>query len=299
MATRLNEFIRNLKGVLQEKQLLGAPIDSLFIGATGGMREKITQGQMGEAEVAIIRSGFQQSFSEAVHLIQFEVLTGAQEATWEHTAAQVIWGSSAKTMFPNAAPGVTIGLFSGGGKSMQLGRQGSAISFPFSTFPAELEERQGAAPDAWLDPPKWARFAGELLAKVQAAAAEHEKFKGCFVGTAMNHRAARYAEIAERPITAAAAAQVLRAALLQYRSQKGELHERMMATSSPGSNYPLARITAMHSYRLATVLELMFAPDAQFYFVANGADESGGQIDCEWTVGAFAEVSGTATTSHQ
>ena len=44
-----------------------------------------------------------------------------------------------------------IGLFSGGGKSMQLGRRGEAQSFPFSTFPAYLEERQGAAADAWLE----------------------------------------------------------------------------------------------------------------------------------------------------
>ncbi|CAE8614851.1 unnamed protein product [Polarella glacialis] len=173
---------------------------------------------------------------------------------------------------------------------MQLGRRGSALSFPFSTFPAELEERQGAAPDAWLDPSKWDRFAQDLLAKVKGAAAEHELFDGCFVGTAMNHRAARYTEIAEQPITAATAAAALRAALVQFRSQEGELYERMMASSTPGSPYPLARITAMHTYRLATVLEEMFAPEAQFFFAKNGVDISGNEIDCEWTVGAFAEL---------
>jgi hypothetical protein len=262
------------------------------------MREKMAQGEMGAAEVATIRSGFARSFS-ADTMVTFDVLTGAQEATWEHMAAQVLWGGSATAMFPDAAAGSaaagvpTIGLFSGGGKSMQLGRQGSAISFPFSTFPLELEERQGAAPDAWLDPVKWDRFANELSAKVQKTAAEHDQFDGCFVGTAMNHRAAKYSEIAELPITAAAAAQALRAALAQYRSQEGELHDRMMATANhPG--YPLARITAMHTFRLATVLELMFAPDAQFYFAAHGVDASGGKIDCECTVGAFADAAAAA-----
>lgn len=94
-------------------------------------------------------------------LVKFAVLEGAQEATWEYDAAQLIWGADASKMFPAAAAfGDTapeIGLFSGGGKSMQLGRRGAALSFPFSTFPAELEERKGAAPDAWLDPVKWDR----------------------------------------------------------------------------------------------------------------------------------------------
>jgi len=63
----------------------------------------------------------------------------------EHDAAQIIWGGdSAKTIFPAAGANPEVGLFSGGGKSMQIGRKGSALSFPFSTFPKELEERQGA-----------------------------------------------------------------------------------------------------------------------------------------------------------
>lgn len=96
----------------------------------------------------------------AQRVVKFAVLTGEQEATWEFEAAQLIWGSKALAMFPAAAESAPeVGLFSGGGKSMQLGRRGSALSFPFSTFPAELEERQGAAPDAWLDPAKWDRFA--------------------------------------------------------------------------------------------------------------------------------------------
>ena len=64
----------------------------------------------------------------------------------------------------------------------------------------------------------------------------------------------------------------------------------MMATAKPGSPYPLARITAMHTFRLLTVLKIMFAPEAQFYFARNGHDDLGNAIDCEWTVGAFAEL---------
>lgn len=292
LTARLDEFIENLKGVLEDNRDVGS-IDSLFVGATGGMREKIAQGQIGEAEVAIIRSGFERSFG-SLRVVKFDVLTGEQEATWEYAAAQEIWSGAATVMFPDSetceSHVPSIGLFSGGGKSMQLGLFDRAISFPFSTFPAELEERQGAAPDAWLDPIKWDRFANALETKVNAEAAEHGQFDGCFVGTAMNHRAALYTEIAERPITAAAAAKALRGALAQFRSQDGEIYERMM-TSKKYPNYPLARITAMHTFRLATVLELMFAPDAMFFFAANGVDRSGAPIHCEWTVGAFAEHS--------
>jgi hypothetical protein len=182
----------------------------------------------------------------------------------------------------------TIGLFSGGGKSMQLGSaEFGLLSFPFSTFPAELEERQGAAPDAWLDDAKWGRFEGELRAKVENEAARRDRFDGCFVATTMNHRAAFYAGIAEQPLTAATAVVALKAMLPQLRSQSGELYEEMMTHHTPGSTYPLARITAMHTYRLATVLDSMFAPGAQLFFARDGIDAAGTPIDCEWTVGAF------------
>jgi hypothetical protein len=154
-----------------------------------------------------------------------------------------------------------------------------------------LEERQGASSDAWLDPAKWARFADGLRAKIEKEAAQQPApFDGCFVGTAMNHRAAMFTEIAERPITAAAAVTALRAGLAQFRARSGELYERMMAHpwNTPGSSYPLARITAMHAFRLAAVLELMFAPGARLYFARNGSGANGRPMDCEWTVGAFA-----------
>ena len=183
-----------------------------------------------------------------------------------------------------------IGLFSGGGKSMQLAQRSSAMSFPFSTFPKELEERSGAAPEAWLDTEKWATyFADPLVAKVTEAAAVHPKFTGCFVGTAMNHRAAMFSEISEKPITAAAAVEVLRASLPQFIQREGELYDKMFATHKPGSSYPLERITAMHTFRLMTVLEQMFDPSAKLFFARNGQDSAGNQLDAEWTVGAFAE----------
>lgn len=128
--------------------------------------------------------------------------------------------------------------------------------------------------------------------KVQEAAAglPDGRFTGCFVGTAMNHRAAKHSGFAGVPITAAAAVAALRASLPQFRSLQGEVYERMMGDAKPGSSYPLARITAMHTFRLATVLEAMFAPESQFFFARNGLDAAGSEIDCEWTVGAFAQL---------
>ena len=99
---------------------------------------------------------------------------------------------------------------------MQLARRGSALSFPFSTFPKEFEEREGASADAWLDPVLWAGFEAALVARILEASCLHTKFAGHFVGTAMNHRAAMFAGIAEQPIGAAAAVHALRLALPQY-----------------------------------------------------------------------------------
>ena len=67
-----------------------------------------------------------------------------------------------------------------------------------------------------------------------------------------------YSGISERPITAGAAVAVLRASLPQFIGRKGELYDKMMATHKWGSSYPLERITAMHTFRLMTVLEAMF-----------------------------------------
>jgi hypothetical protein len=105
----------------------------------------------------------------------------------------------------------------------------------------------------------------------------------------MNHRAAKYTEIDERPIRAGDAVKALRESLPLFKARTGPLYDKMMATRSPGSTYPMARITAMHTLRLLTVLENMFHPDAQMYFSKNGRDVDGNEIECEWTVGAMVE----------
>lgn len=99
LEARLEEFIANLNRVLKDEDISG--LSSLFVGATGGMRECIAEGKVGEAEIGIIRCGFETAFaSEQMSVVKFEVLTGDQEATWEHDAAQIIWGGdAAKTMF--------------------------------------------------------------------------------------------------------------------------------------------------------------------------------------------------------
>jgi hypothetical protein len=284
LAERIAEFIDCLEEVLE----FSTRVDMLYIGATGGVRASIEEGSLSSEDVACIRRAFTDAYAARVCVVKFVVVSGGQEATWEYDAAQVIWGGKAAAMFPQGG-GPHIGLFSGGGKSMQLGRTGSALSFPFSMFPKELEERQGADPDAWLDPTKWGRFEDTMVSAVVKEAALRPKFSGRYVGTAMNHRAARFTEISEQPISAAAAVRALRLSLPQFTQREGELYERMMSTAKPGSIYPLARIVAMHTFRLATVLELMFEPAAQLYFARDGADAVGNTIDCEWTVGAFME----------
>jgi len=320
------EFIDQLSQVLSRQHSAdGVTPDILFVGATGGVRAALKDGKINESRLDAFRAALVRAFEGQMRVVKFEVVTGVQEAEWELEAAQAIWGQKASEMFPTTAalqgvvvpttalgpveqaaadsmsrapthadlPSLAIapqsmGLFSGGGQSMQLGRSGSApLSFPFSTFPPEMEERQGASPDAWLDDDIWGRWAERLAATVQQEATRHERFDGCYVGTAMNHRAAMFCEIAEVPLTAGAAAAALRAALPQFRGREGALYERMMATKLGGPNYPLARITAMHTYRLATVLEHMFAPEAKLFFARNGVDAAGQPIDCEWTVGAF------------
>ena len=330
------EFIEQLDALLSlQHDADGFTPDILYVGATGGVRSSLDKGTITEAQLEAFRTALASAFDGRMRVVKFEVLTGAQEAAWELDAAQAIWGGKASSMFPEdrmvrkgavvptrafdssdnisraptmhanladldgAMPSMgSIGLFSGGGQSMQLARAGSApLSFPFSTFPPSMEERQGAPADAWLDDAIWNHFADGLRATIAQEATRHARFDGCFVGTAMNHRAALFTEIAETPITAAAAVTALRASLCEFRRRDGLLYERMMATKMGGPTYPLARITAMHTYRLATVLELMFEPHAKLFFARNGADANGEQIDCEWTVGAFvAEACAIAQT---
>ncbi|GMH61298.1 hypothetical protein TL16_g03225 [Triparma laevis f. inornata] len=283
---RLDEFMDSLEFSLKEMEIPSR--DILFVGATGGVRAAMEEDRLSNDDVAAINEAFVSRFSSYFKIVRFEVLSGSKEAVWEHAAAQTIWGGQSSTMFPQSSAGSDdIGLFSGGGKSMQLGRKESCLSFPFSTFPKELEERQGAHPDAWLDPEKWDRFENALTEKIKTEATLHAPFVGKFVGTAMNHRAAKYSEISETPISAGDAVKTLKINLPLFRQKRGELYEKMMATRSPGSTYPMARIVAMHTLRLLLVLETMFSPEASLFFAKHGFDEDGKEIECEWTVGAM------------
>lgn len=304
------EFISKLKEALAGQEELLRP-SILYVGATGGVRAAFESGKINEATVEAFRLALLTAFQE-VPVVRFEVLPGKQEAALELSAAQIIWGAKSAAIFPSSqsqplkslssasAPAASrpIGLFSGGGQSMQLGRVGQdPLSFPFSTFTAELEERDGAAADAWQDPVKWGRFTQSLTDKVAAEAARQEPFEGCYVGTSMNHRAALYCGLAETPLSAARAVEQLQAALPQLMEQKGPLYDKMMSTPHAPS-YPLCRISAMHTFRLATVLRLMFAPQAQLYFAAKGAVAEGAEgempMDCEWTLGAFVREAAAA-----
>lgn len=305
------EFIEKLKHVLARQYVVDSILpEILYVGATGGVRKAIESGRIESIQVEAFRGALSAAFSgdSGMRVVKFEVLTGSQEASWELDAAQTIWGRSFSKLFPvntNAADAPqmkslssaaviertnrSIGLFSGGGQSMQLGRIGfDPLSFPFATFNLEFEEREGAASDAWTVPAKWRRFEQNMTAKIVAEAAKHNALDGCFVCTAMNHRASMYSEFEEIPISVEAAVKKLNAALPQFLERSGPLYEKMMATGTPGSPYPLARITAMHTYRLATVLQHMFSPTAQLYFARNGIDSvTGESIECEWTLGAF------------
>ena len=330
-----------------ERAASGFAPDLLYVGATGGVREAVETGQITPEQVVAFRSALVRAFGGGVatHRVQFEVLSGEQEATWELEAAQIIWGGSSNSCFPSPssaaadseanqksesesdaagtstptpATTTTIGLFSGGGQSVQLGRPGFApLSWPFSTMRDELEEKKGALADAWLDPDKWDRFEASLSSLVKRAAEQQPGlFAGCFVCTAMNHRAALYSEFAERPIRAAEAVAILRASLPQFRNGVGPLLDERTAYgdahakaelrrvggaaaaaaagSGGGAGYPLERITAMHTFRLCTILEQLSEADAQLFFAKCGEDAGGGKLECEWTLGAFVEEAAKA-----
>jgi hypothetical protein len=54
LASRLDEFVRSLRDVIEEQRGDGPPWGSLYVGATGGVREKVAQGLLGEPEIAVI-----------------------------------------------------------------------------------------------------------------------------------------------------------------------------------------------------------------------------------------------------
>ena len=294
------EFIDQLRGILDSLHESGFQPTLLYVGATGGLRQAIEKDIISSADVQAFRSALESAFSDyhAIREVKLVVLDGTQEATFETDAAQIIWGLHSASMFPLPNQGKqagaserSIGIFSGGGQSMQLGRVGEKpLSFNFSTFYEEFEEKQGAHPDAWLDSAVWGRFEDGLHARIkEEAKRQGSLFTGDFVCTAMNHRAAMYCQFAEKPIRCDEAIKLLKSALPQFRDRKGQLFSDMMASATGGSarsSYPLARITASHTFRLCATLEHLFSPDAQLFFARNGT-ASGDPIECEWTLGAF------------
>ena len=283
-------FIHQLNQALST--LIDFHPDVLFVGATGGVRKAIQNNDITQAQVEAFVDQLTAAFSATVNVVQFQVLDGTTEARYELKAAQLIWGGANAPL-----TGTSIGLFSGGGQSMQLGRLNEEpLSFPFSTMVAEFEERSGASPDSWLDPVAWKKFEDDLIANVAIEQTKRKKFEGCYVGTAMNHRAAAYSGISETPMQAREVVATLRATLPQFRNKSGPLYDTMMASRKGGAahhNYPLARIAALHTLRLAITLDMLFSPEAEFFFAKNGLDPAGNAIDCEWTLGAFLEVVGS------
>jgi hypothetical protein len=284
-------------GEATEKGTIPAPA-IIYVGATGGLREGLDKGTIQESSLIEFRSALLGGLPKNSSLV---VITGEEEAAWELAAANIIYGPSIETMFPNTTE--QFGLFSGGGSSMQVqASSGVPYSWPFSTWCEEfgLDEEKGAATDAWLDGAKWGLWEASLLAKLDNAVSSFEKrkFTGCFVITAMNHVAATAAGFAEIPITAAGAIKRLRAALTQFKRGVGEpfqgfvdgkhaVHPTVYAWYCSMPPHHLARVGAMHICRLAHVLEKLFEPEARL-FAPPATNVSGGRLDCEWTLEAYA-----------
>jgi hypothetical protein len=292
-----DEFISQLQQTLDTaKNNMDFQPTLLYVGATGGLRDAIENDIISSADVDAFRNVLEKTFREShypIRDVRLVVLDGTQEALYETDAAQTIWSFQRSSMFP-ASSELSIGLFSGGGQSMQLGRLNEIpLSFPFSTFNNDFEEKHGAHPDAWLLDNLWNQYENNLKIKIQNESKKHiNKFNGNYVCTAMNHRAAMYCQFSEKPIKCSEAIVILKNGLLQFRSQNGPLYDNMMQTasgSSARSGYPLARITACHTLRLCLTLENLFHSNAQLYFSRNGYDIDGKSIECEWTLGAYME----------
>ncbi|KAK3247909.1 hypothetical protein CYMTET_42609 [Cymbomonas tetramitiformis] len=271
-----------------------------FVGATGGLREALSAGNVDEDRLEIFRD-FALRGLPAECRSTFTVIKGEEEAAWELAAAHIIYGANSEAMFPGAQVGSTkkFGIFSGGGSSMQVQASwGPPFSFPFSTWWEEIDEEKGASADAWKNDAKWGNWERALLAKIGKSESLREKFSGNFVLTAMNHVAATAAGFAETPITAEEAVFRLRKALAQFKGDEGEpyqgfvngkhsVHPTVLAWYSSQPPSHLARVGAMHICRLAHVLEQLFHPKARLFAPA-GTDVTGARLDCEWTLEAYA-----------
>ncbi len=267
----------------------------LFVGATGGLREALADGSVDLATVDGFSRALRERFSASIPAVRFACLTGEQEAKWELEAARTIWRPEAESMFPSSSPddgaapaassaASSFGVFSGGGQSMQVGMEdGVLLSWPFSTWCDALDEKKGAAAEAWREGTAWGAWEASLLDRI---ALERTRavapLDGAFLLTAMNQVACVAAGIAERPIRAAAAIAALRSALTQFRRGEGEACAAFLAARAH-YKYNVARVTAMHLCRLAHALEQLFAPEARLY----AADPKRAPLHCEWALGAF------------
>jgi hypothetical protein len=218
------------------------------------------------------------------------VVAGDQEGKWELVAGRAIWSSECERMFEFAQPdcAASFGLFSGGGQSMQVVDDGAARSFPFSTWSEELDERKnGGEHEAWRDAAKWAVWTSALQADVEAERAKlgSTRFGGSYVLTAMNEVACKAASLSETPVRAASAVAALRAAFGHFYEGSGDAYATFLEERKH-FKYNVARVTAMHLYRLALVLELLFEPDARLF--APDARRKG-VLHCEWALGAFCD----------
>lgn len=208
----------------------------LFVGATGGLREALATGDVQMSALELLTTRLQSRFTH-IERVRFLCLSGEQEAAWELAAARAIWGAGARDMFsavdsagealnPRVA---SFGLFSGGGQSMQLAGMVAnleSLSWPFSTWSDAMDERKGAAQEAWREAGgPWATWEAELLKniaaeKVRLAAAW--PLRGCCVLTAMNEVAAKAAGFGEASIDVGTAVTKCRSTLADFRSGTGE-----------------------------------------------------------------------------
>ena len=95
----------------------------VFIGATGGLREALSDGRVSDKSLDAFRSFLLASLPSYSHNT-FAVITGEDEAGWELAAAHIIYNPLVRQMFAvtgdqSVLPG-QFGLFSGGGSSMQV-----------------------------------------------------------------------------------------------------------------------------------------------------------------------------------
>lgn len=235
---------------LLEAEILAASSDDglptptiLFVGATGGLRDALATGSVERDALERFDAAMKARFAH-IERVRTLCLSGAQEAAWELAAAREIWGREAVTMFPDAEANGQyhgFGLFSGGGQSMQcsadqldgIAGEGGCLSWPFSTWSAEMDDGQGAPQEAWRDPVIWGRWEADLSARVneeRARLGTAAPLCGSFVLAAMNEVAAKASGFAEQPISAMAAAAKCRETMAAFHMGKGAAFDTFIET---------------------------------------------------------------------